>query len=166
MPASTAPEAKRRIIVLLNARPNLASTSVTWGGPTKQDDVTDEMVYLTGVEFDGEWRILGAGQRDEDYTISLVVDVQRYGSDPQPAEERAWALLDEVSAALRSDSTLGGLLLLPSELAGGEQTNAPTSPEQMGARIEARIHCQARFDPKATIFPGADLYPSPELVPE
>ncbi len=150
MPATTAPTAKARILALIAARPNLSAITPTWGGPTEAEDLAEEMIYLGRTLGTEEWRTLGAGNRHESYLIAVHVVVLKYGDDEQATEERAFALLDEISAALAADKFLaaGGtqLLYTPAAIESWEQTNTPT-PDQWGAQIVAQIRCEAMFTP-------------------
>ncbi len=146
MASSTAPQAKAAILAALATRPALDAVTRTWGGPTEIEDAAEEHIYLGQVKVVGEWRTLGAGVRHESYTVALRVMVLRYGDDEQATEERAWDLLDEVSAALTADRFLGGLLYQPAALEEITQDNAPM-PKQWAARIDAQIRCHAMFTP-------------------
>lgn len=146
MPATTAPSAKAAILAAVALRGALAGVKQTWGGPTEGQDVAPEHIYLGKVTGAGEWRTLGAGNRHESYTVAVHVVVLKYGDDEQATEQRAFALLDEVSAALYADKFLGGLLYLPAAIESWEQDNTPM-PEQWGARINAQVRCQAMFIP-------------------
>ena len=150
MAASTAPAAKAAILAALAARPALANVQRTWGGPTEEADVRYEMIHLGPARGAGEWRTLGAGKRHESYTIEVRVIVMKHGDDERATEERAFALLDEVSSALTADRFLanGGadLLYTPAAIESWEQTNTPM-PEQWGAQIVAQVRCEAMFTP-------------------
>lgn len=150
MPATTAPTAKTRILIALAARAALANVQRSWGGPTENDDVKGELIHLGKTTGTGEWRTLGAGNRHESYTVALHVLVIQHGDDEQAAEQRAFELLAEVSAALHADKFLaaGGpqLLYTPAAIESWEQTNVPM-PKQWGAQIVAQIRCEAMFIP-------------------
>jgi hypothetical protein len=146
VPATTAPSAKAAILAAIAARPALSGVTATWGGPTESEDVHEEMIYLGKVVGTGEWRTLGAGIRHESYTVALHVLVLRYGDDEQATEDRAFVLLNEVSAALYADKFLGGLLYTPAAIESWEQDNDPM-PKQWAARINAQIRCEAMFVP-------------------
>lgn len=146
MPASTAPAAKAAILALLAARPALASVDRRWGGPTEEEDVSEEMIWLGDVVQEGFWRVLGGGYRHERYTIGLAVAVRKYGDDEQATELRAWVLLDEVAAALNTDPWLGGLLERePVAIESARQQNMLAGTQQWGALIVGQIRCEARF---------------------
>jgi hypothetical protein len=150
MAATTAPVAKARILTALAARGALANVTRSWGGPTESEDLKAEMIHLGKTVGAGEWRTLGAGTRHESYTVALHVVVLQWGDDEQATETRAFALLDEVSAALTADKFLaaGGtqLLYTPAAIESWEHTNVPM-PKQWGAQIVAQIRCQAMFTP-------------------
>lgn len=150
MPATTAPSAKAAILAAIAGRAALSTVQQTWGSPTENEDMAEEMIFLGPVRGTGEWRTLGAGNRHESYTVELRVVVLKYGDDEQATEERAFALLDEVSAALYADKFLanGGtnLLYTPAAVESWEQTNTPMT-EQWGAQIIAQIRCEAMFIP-------------------
>lgn len=148
--ATTAPIAKTRILALVAARPALSAVRVAWGGPTENEDINGEMIHLGEVNVAGEWRTLGAGVRHETYTIGLHVVVFQYGDDEAATEQRAFVLLNEVSAALTSNKVLNDgtndLLTHPAAIQNARQTNVPMV-DQWGARIDATILCQAMFTP-------------------
>lgn len=149
MAASTAPEAKRRILTLINARAGLTGVQVSWNAPTESEDLprSGELIYLGDVKLEGEWRTLGGGRRDENYTIGLTVWVQQDGDNMQATEERSWLILDEVSAALTSDRSLAGLLHNAIEILTATQRVGVASADKTGSRIDAQIRCRARFAP-------------------
>lgn len=82
---------------------------VDWGGPTENEDVDFNMIYLGPTEVpENEYVTLGAGRTDETYRIFVFVDVYRYGDDEQATELRAWVLLNGVLTVIHADHTLGG----------------------------------------------------------
>lgn len=151
MAASTAPEAKKRILALIRAWPALSTVQATWIAPTESEGIpqSGEMIYLGPVEGDSEWITLGTTRREEDYTIALGVWTQMQGDDPQPVEERCWQLLSEVAAALTADKYLGGLLDAGRaiEINSVNQNVGVAGTDTLGARIDASIHIVARLTP-------------------
>lgn len=152
MPASTAPTAKARILAAIAARPALSGITPTWGGPTEGEDISQaERIHLGVTRGAGQWRTLGAGNRHESYTVALHIVVIEWGDNEQQTEERAFVLLDEVSAALYADKFLsaGGpqLLYTPAAIESWEQTNVPMVSKQWAAQINALIRCEAMFIP-------------------
>lgn len=151
MAASTASAAKAAILAAIAARPALATVKQSWGGPTQTEDVAEEHIYLGRAARDGgRPDPLGDLKRNESYLVAVHIMVLKHGDDEQATELRAFALLDEVSAALVADPFLanGGtrLLYLPAKIESWEQTNVPT-PDQWGAQIVAQVRCEAMFIP-------------------
>lgn len=145
MAASTAPAAKQAILDLLKARPNLNLVAITWGEPTEQEDLQDEMIFFQGgVERVPEWNVLGGAPLDETYTLTLRVENRYYGDDPAAAEARTWALVGELEAAVRSDLRLGGVLRIPIVFADQEIRSRPLSDGWYG-EADIPLVCSARI---------------------
>lgn len=151
MAASTAPEAKRRILTLLRARSNLNAVQITPGSPTETEDEQPEMIYFDGpVTRDPSWIVLGP-QMDEDYTLTLRVDLLKAGDDEIAAEERCWVLVDEIEQALRADQSLSGLLqgdgLNETPSLGFGPQDVQTIPHGGAWRAQATVpvQCHARI---------------------
>jgi hypothetical protein len=149
MAASTAPAAKSRLLVLFAAQAGLAGVSKDWSAPSEGEDLpkSGEMLYFGDVSLTGSWRLLGAAKRDEDYTLALTIWVQQDGDDMRATEERSWAILDLVSAAIQTDRTLQDLLMSPAEIASATQRVGVAGADKTGSRIDALIRCVARFTP-------------------
>lgn len=146
---TTVPACKATVLAILAARPALAGVTLAWSAPTKDEDFTEEMVFLGASDDTSDWAELGAGRRIEEYLLDLVVWVQRWGDDPQGTETRAHALWDEVEDALRDDirsqpSTLRAAGVLQFNRVTRRTSLGPASPDTWGARIDARIQFQAR----------------------
>ncbi len=147
--ATAIPACKRAVLTILAAREALADVTLTWSGPTKDEDFQDEMVFLGDTEDNSDWAELGTGRRTEDFLLDITVWVEQWGDDPQAAEERVHALWDEVEDALRDDiratpSTLRTAGVFTFNRATRRTTTGPATPEKWGARVEARVQFQAR----------------------
>ena len=70
-----------------------------------------ETIVIADVTFSQEWAAIGAKNRDENAEIRVVVYVRKMGGTQTEANERAFELLAACELALRSDPTLGGLVL-------------------------------------------------------
>lgn len=137
MAASTAPEAKRRILTLLQARAGLSGVDVDWGGPVSVEKITADMVYFDGpVTRDPSWDVVGGLRLDERYTLTLQGWTIRKGGTEQAAEERGWVLVDEIEQGVRADLRLAGLLY--EQINFGEQT-VDAAPIPDGWRVSARV---------------------------
>ena len=145
MATSTAATAKQRILDLLAARPALAAVKRTWAEPTQQGDHGADHVWFGDTDQSEEWGSLGAHARNENYVIELTAVAYLPGDDPQAAEARGWTLQGEISQALRSDPSLGGLLSQYAELQTTRMTVDPASAGGWVARANLRVHCVARI---------------------
>ena len=146
---SAVPAAKAAILTVLTARPGLAGVTLTWAGPTKDEDYVTEMVFLGDSEEQTDWAELGTGRRVEDFTLGLVVYVEQWGDDPQSTETRLRVLWDEVEDALRDDlraqpSTLRTAGVLQFDAIRKRVSTGPSTPEKWGARVDANIDFTAR----------------------
>ncbi len=112
MAASTVPAAKAAILEALKTRPALNEVQITWGEPTETEDLGDALIFFDSepVTRQPEWRVLGTGQLDETYIITLVVRNRLFGDEPADVEQRCWELIDQVEQQLRLDPHLGGIL--------------------------------------------------------
>lgn len=114
MKLTTAFEARRRIVTLLDGYTGLGETGggsvkVTRGGPTKLIEVDTDMVFFDPAvdDTDGELPALGGQRRDEEYVLPLKVYIFRRGDDEQGTEERCEQVADLVVSALWTDLNLG-----------------------------------------------------------
>lgn len=150
MKLTTAFEARRRIIALLQAQPGLDGVLVTRGAPTEEIQSGRELIYFgdSVTDHDAEFVSLGADRRDEDYLLELNVYVFQEGDDEDATEARCEALCDEIATALQGDLTLGQLLKQALEADSFEQaTNPVGSPEGWRATAEISLRCQALIRP-------------------
>jgi len=144
--ASTVPQAKAALLAMLRARPALNEVAVTWAGPTENEDVRDQMIFFDGpVLRQPEWVVLGADKLDERYTLTLHVETYTPGDDPDVAEQRCWALIDEIEQAVRDDDTLGGLLIGEGVTFGEQEVAAVPANNDWKAVGVVPLDCHARI---------------------
>lgn len=141
MTPSTAPAAKAAIKALLTTA--LPSTTVTWGGPSESEDVTDEMVYMGSVRRTLDPKVLGAQHFEEEYSFPVIALGRLEGDNEQSAETRAWAMVESIEAAIRADLRLGGVL---NHFALFGEQEVSTEPLNDGwlYRASVEIVCHAR----------------------
>lgn len=145
MAASTVPAAKAAILALLIARPNLNTVAITWGGPTEQEDLQDEMVYFDDpVIRRPNWGSLGNREIREEYVLTLRSQNRSVGDDQAGTETRAWALVFEIEQALRADLKLGSTLWQPLEFDEQEYRTVALSDGWYG-EISIPLVCTARI---------------------
>lgn len=148
MSAATAPAVKQAMLALFAAAPALTGVTVTWDGPTKDEDYTGEMIWLGDVEGSEDWATVGGQLRRETYTIGTGVYVEQWGDDPQTVETRLWTVWNAATEALRTDlrspsSTIKAAGVLQYDAIGFRQRTGPASAEKTGAVIEASIQLSA-----------------------
>jgi hypothetical protein len=156
---STIDGCESAILAILTARAGsgqpLENVAITSTGPTKDEDIpaSGELIFLTEVNGDDQWRFLGPGIREENYRIGLNVWVEQWGDDPAAAKTRMRALWAEVRDALVDDFRPGGGALLraagvlKSDGITYRQRSGSASPEKWGALCEAQIAFLARTAP-------------------
>ena len=125
---TTAPEAKARIIALLQAWPALSAVTIQPKGPEREGDVHPEMVFLGRIRGEQDWSSLGNRQRSETYTIDLFIRtwVAQAGTTELDLDTRCWAIFAATADALRSDPGLTGLLDGNVQVKTFEQDSVPT----------------------------------------
>lgn len=141
--ASSIPAAKAKVLELLRARAALNAVQVEWAHPGK--NVAKEALWM-GDAFgeDTAAAISTTSPRDEKYGLPVVVSVLHEGNSGQAAEERMWALVAEVEAAIDPRAALanvGGVLQ-----AVVESKSPTTFPESGGHVAECivviRVHAR------------------------
>lgn len=119
MSASTMPAALDGLLTAVRARPALAELNAAgaiFDGPPRTDmpqefisigwGGADEDPSVEATEADA-----GLEANREDYQILGLAYVWSGDQDFKPLRDRAFALLDEVNAAIQSDITLGGAVM-------------------------------------------------------
>lgn len=136
------PAVKAAFVAALQARPALASLTVTRGKPNPPLPDTGEQFYLLGME-NGDRREMTdqpGGPRAESYEIPCVFDVLDHASQ-ESAESRAWEIVDEIDAALDEDPQLGNARSVLFVVRG---EGSAEIGKRWGARIEADLRVTAR----------------------
>jgi hypothetical protein len=101
------------VLAMLAAIPALNQVGITWGEPTKQDELQDELIFFEDPTARTPfWRTQGGPSPplDETYTLTLKVRNRVYNDDANAAETRTWALVAIVEQAVRANLRLGGLI--------------------------------------------------------
>lgn len=144
MADSTAPAAKAAILSLLNASADLTGVAISWAAPTKEDEYTEDMVWLGDVDpYNQEFVNLGGGKVDEEYDLEITAQAFLSGDDPQTTEERAWELRSAIVEILRADKTLSSTINKWSGPYPGAMTTRPATPNGWLAKTTVRLTCRA-----------------------
>lgn len=144
MAVSTVPQAKAKILDLLDARPGLAGVTRAYTYPADEASIGREHIHLGDVSQTEVWGAIGGQRRDEDFTIEIVILVRKFGDDPQATETRLWVLREEVATALRSDLTLSGILNQWCELTNTRVDQFPLT-DGWTSRARLTVRCTARI---------------------
>jgi hypothetical protein len=143
---STIPAVVTALKTLLAARTNLANVQVWDGVPT---DPEAEFIWIADIEGTQAMATAKAGgpTRNEEYDVTIVCRVQWPLEDPTGARARAFALMAEVEAQLRSDPSLGVLGPFSgwAQIAGPIQYQPDRSSEQQVSKLLFTVHVKARI---------------------
>jgi hypothetical protein len=107
MSASTAPAVKAKLVTLFAAA--VEEATQVWFNHTNEDHQIAENVYVCGIRGERQWSGLGrhrANQVEENYSVEVDVEVYRDGTDAEGTENRMWAIVALLEAAIE-DPTLG-----------------------------------------------------------
>jgi hypothetical protein len=144
---TSAPEAKRRLLALLQGYAGLTGTTVRYGRPTREGQIGDrrQMVWLGPIaEGDIEWGALGRNRQDETYTIEVGAWVSKPGDDEEGTEQACAVLLSAITAAVRSDPRLGAFLKEGMTLTGGSIDTQPVGESPGWVSLATlRVACEA-----------------------
>lgn len=109
---TTAPEAKARVVALLQAWPGLSGLEVRYGPPMTDPRFPSHRRDLSlgaVTKAEGQWGALGNRRTIENYHIAIALTLEISDTDEQTAEQQAADLYLEVTKALKSDPALGGM---------------------------------------------------------
>lgn len=113
-PVSTIPAVKCYLVAAVKMRPEIESpTLVTYGEPGTYLP-RDIICVLDATQAFTVAAMVGSGAThwlDETYSIDIVVDCFLGGDDPRKVEERALYLAGIVVDVVRTDPSLGGLVI-------------------------------------------------------
>jgi hypothetical protein len=140
---STIPALKRQLVAALKARSGLAGIQVSYGAPFPVPE--PEWIWVADVSGQQVAAALGQQRREETYTLTVLIHAM--SSDPadqQTPTERAFALMAEVEAQLRSDATVGGAVRV-AQIEGPIKLEELAGPNARGARVTFSVACAARI---------------------
>jgi hypothetical protein len=145
MATSTIPALKSALKTQLAARANLAGVQISYGFPGPMPEV--EYIWLADVKGKQEPATIGTRARDETYTLTVIVksqvsDISNTGQ--QTATERAFALMAELEAQLRTDPAVNGTVLT-AQIEGPIELVELAGDESRGALLTVSVYCRARI---------------------
>jgi hypothetical protein len=143
---TTAIEAKKAIVSLLQAQPALSDVQVTHGNPLGA--IQKDCVFLYDVTWVTErWANAVKTKREERYQISCMVSAIKIGGTQEEASDRAYELFQAVETALAGPAVPATLAALGiydveirprSERQGVWESNGRLSVIEVGLEMTAR----------------------------
>jgi len=140
---------KQALKAALEARPGLAGATVNYQYPST--NITGEDIWLDRAESDNRIPVMRAGTKkvDEDYTVTLFIQVLKtQGEGQEAADLRALALLTEVQQLLAETPQLTSDIQW-AQVTGWEHFVGPFEGKDSarGSRFEVRVAVRARLFP-------------------
>jgi hypothetical protein len=139
---SRIPAAKAALLALLQARAALQGPgiAVTYN---KLANPPADWVWVRNARGQQRAAAMGQQRREETFRIFILFSVVRGGRDVQTVGERAFALVAELEAQLRTDASLGQVV----RVAEIEQLDYEEfqDEKQCEGRVTAQVKCSARI---------------------
>lgn len=142
MQATTAPDVKRAILALIQALPDAETWDIDWGF---QRNPERSWIMLGAIEWQSsEW--VTNRTREEDYSITLVVNLKRRKATTEETETEAIDVMQAIEAQLHinANASLGVFGVTMAELVPKKLDSWPAD-EFCEAQFEATVHITARF---------------------
>ncbi|MFG2722712.1 hypothetical protein ACGFW5_31100 [Streptomyces sp. NPDC048416] len=153
IPNSTAPAARRYLVEQCTAQLTLdplntrASLLVCYDDPGTNEpgDIVSIGRIARTINPNSMVGSGGAGWLEEQYTVTVTIDLFRGGDDAQAIFERGALLVDQVCAIVRADPSLGGLVLVARPISS--EIEGEWDEKHMGRHVLAtlEIHCYQRI---------------------
>lgn len=105
--SSTCFSVKKSLLTNLAARSDMAAVQVEWARPST-DAIQQESLWCEDTENIEDALQLGQLRREEDYTLNLIVSVERDGDDAEGCEARMWDIVAAIEEELRQNNTPAG----------------------------------------------------------
>lgn len=108
---TTVPAAKAKLRELFKA--TVDETTEVWSNRPNEDHQLAENIYIGGVSGQRKFMVLSAivqpNSRQEDYSITVEVEVYREGTDVDGTEARMWEIAQQCELAVAEHRTLDNL---------------------------------------------------------
>jgi hypothetical protein len=143
MATSTIPALKLALQTQLAGRVNLAGVQISYGFPGPEPEV--EYIWLADVKGQQHLATIGTRARDETYTLTVLIKSQNMDpADQRTATERAFALMAELEAQLRTDPTVNGSVQV-AQIEGPVELVELAGDASRGALLTVSVYCKARI---------------------
>lgn len=144
-PISTVPAARVQLFTRITSTINDVAVLVCYDDPGP--NVPDDIVSVGRVERQVTPRSMvgsgGAGWLYETYTVEIIVSAFRGGDDSRTVFERCVSLSDSVIEAVRSDPSLGGVVLVARPSLWVYQSEWDDEHKGRVATAVGQIECEA-----------------------
>lgn len=117
---------------------NIARRVIVGGGP--------ETEGAPEILFDREWAGLGAQRMDESFDIPCHLECASGDEDATALRDAAFDLLDDLTASLAADPTLGGLIDLGAAVFGRGSLTPVQRSKGASVAIRFLVHCETRIN--------------------
>lgn len=145
MATSTIPAFKSALIAQLTARPGLAGVQVSYGYPGPVPEI--EYIWVADIQGRQELALAGRRSRDETYSLTILIKTETTGisgAEQQTAVERAFALMAQIEAQLRTDPAVNGTVRV-AQIEGPIDLVELAGQEARGALLTVTVQAEARI---------------------
>jgi len=133
---------KKEIIRALINEPTLKVQQILIGHPGSEMEL--QCIFINSVRNTERARSLGKANRREELTVEIAIVSQVLTGDLLDSEERAWTMLAGVEAAIATDSSLNGSVLI-AEVVSFDQRSF-NGPERNVVEITCEVRVIADKD--------------------
>ena len=144
---STIPAAKAKLLALFKEALAAETATEVWAARPNEDHQLAENVYVGGVRGRREFRNVGRqlpNGREEDYTVSVDVEVFREGTDYEGTEARLWQLMALLETSVGENPDLGGLANVSWAIVSDFVQETVTAPEGVLSKCTFGVSVTAR----------------------
>jgi hypothetical protein len=145
MATSTIPAFKAALQAQLQKRQGLNGVMVSYGYPGPVPEV--EYIWLADVRGSQALATMGNRKREEDYSLTVLIKTEISGvqpTDQQTATERAFTLMGELEAQLRTDPTVNAAVRV-AQVEGPVDLVELAGNNARGALLTVTVHAEARI---------------------
>lgn len=145
MSTSTIPAFKAALLTQLQARAGLTGVQVSYGYPGPLPE--PEYIWLADVSGSQQLAQMGRRSREEDFSLTVLIKTEVSGvqpADQKTATERAFTLMGELEAQLRTDPTVTGTVRV-AQIEGPVDLVELAGNEARGALLTVTVHAEQRI---------------------
>lgn len=153
IPSSSAPAVRAYLFAQLTAQlqpdPNVTTARLLVcydePGPDQPDDIVSVGKVHRNIGVNSMVGGGGGGWLDERFTVEIEIDVYRGNDDPQYVYQRSSDLADAVIAVIRTDPSLGGLVLTARPQSSSHEVTWDDQHMGRHATVTIEVECFQRI---------------------